>query len=78
LIGALDFEQTESQIEIEALAARYDDPDFWNRALIEAPDDSLALPFWSVGHFLPVLVRVCATSSLHDSQAWRRLLPSQN
>ena len=35
------------------------------------------LPFWSVGHFLPVLVRVCATSSLHDSQAWRRLLPSK-
>jgi hypothetical protein len=42
LIGAFDFEQTESQIDIDALAARYDDPDFWNRALIEAPDDSLA------------------------------------
>ena len=27
---------------IDALAARYDDPDFWNRAVIEAPDDSLA------------------------------------
>ena len=35
-------EQTESQIDIDALAARYDDPDFWNRAVIEAPDDSLA------------------------------------
>jgi hypothetical protein len=41
LIGAFDFEQTESQIDIHALAARYDDPDFWNRALVEAPDDSL-------------------------------------
>jgi hypothetical protein len=34
--------RTESQIDIDALAARYDDPDFCNRALIEAPDDSLA------------------------------------
>ena len=42
LIGAFNFEQTESHIDIDALAARYDDPDFWNRALIEAPDDSLA------------------------------------
>src|ERR1700730_18544790 len=42
LIGAFDFEQTESQIDINALAARYDDPNFWNRALIEAPDDPLA------------------------------------
>jgi Tn3 transposase DDE domain len=41
LIGAFDFEQTE-RIDIDALAARYDDPDFWNRALIEAPDDPLA------------------------------------
>ena len=41
LIGAFDFEQTESQIDVDALAARYDDPDFWNRALVEAPDDSL-------------------------------------
>jgi len=41
LIGAFDFEQTESQIDIDALAARYHDPDFWNRALVEAPDDSL-------------------------------------
>jgi hypothetical protein len=44
LIGAFDFEQTESQIDIDALAARYDDPDFWNRALVEAPDDSLTQP----------------------------------
>jgi hypothetical protein len=27
---------------IDPLVARYDDPDFWNRALIEAPDDSWA------------------------------------
>jgi hypothetical protein len=44
LIGAFDFEQTESQTDIDALAARYDDPDFWNRALVEAPDDSLTQP----------------------------------
>ena len=28
--------------DIDALAARFDDPGFWNRALIEAPDDSFA------------------------------------
>ena len=42
LIGAFNFEQTESQIDIDALAARYDHPDFWSRAMIEASDDSLA------------------------------------
>ena len=42
LIGAFNFEQAESHIDIDALAARYDDPDFWNRALIEEPDDALA------------------------------------
>jgi hypothetical protein len=42
LTGAFNFEQTESQIDIDSLVARYDDPDFWNRGLIEAPDDSLA------------------------------------
>jgi hypothetical protein len=41
-VGAFNFEQTESQIGIDALAARYDDPDFWTRALIEVPDDSSA------------------------------------
>jgi hypothetical protein len=41
-VGAFNFEQTKSQIDIDALAGRYDDPDFWHRALIEAPDDSLA------------------------------------
>ena len=28
LIGAFNFEQTESQIDIDSLVARYDDPDF--------------------------------------------------
>jgi hypothetical protein len=42
LIGAFNFEQTESQIDIDGLAARYDDPDFWNRALLEVPDASSA------------------------------------
>jgi hypothetical protein len=41
LIGAFNFVQTESQI-IDAPAAPYDDPDFWNRAVIEEPGDSLA------------------------------------
>jgi hypothetical protein len=42
LIGAFDFEETESQIDIEELAARYDDPAFWTRALVEASEDLLA------------------------------------
>ena len=42
LIGAFDFEQTGSGIDIDALAARYNDPAFWNRALIEPADDPLA------------------------------------
>ena len=42
LIGAFDFEQTESQIDIDALAARYNDPAFWKRALTEPSDDPLA------------------------------------
>jgi hypothetical protein len=56
-VGAFNFEQTKSQIDIDALAARYDDPDFWNRALIEAPMThwrspwTELLPLWSVGHF---------------------------
>ena len=41
LIGALNFEQAGSHIDLDALAARYDDPDFWNRAFEES-DDSLA------------------------------------
>ena len=42
LIGAFDFEQAGSGIDIDALAARYNDPAFWNRALIEPADDPLA------------------------------------
>ena len=41
-VGAFNFEQPKSQIDIDALAARYDDPEFWNRALIEELDDPLA------------------------------------
>jgi hypothetical protein len=55
LIGAFDFEQTESQIDIDALAARYDDPDFWNRGLDRSAGPwTELLPFWSVGHFYPI------------------------
>ena len=42
LIGAFDFEQAGSGIDIDALAARYNDPTFWSRALIEPADDPLA------------------------------------
>ena len=42
LIGAFDFEPAGSGIDIDALAARYNDPAFWNRALIEPADDPLA------------------------------------
>ncbi len=42
LIGSFDFEQAGSGIDIDALAARYNDPAFWSRALIEPADDPLA------------------------------------
>jgi TnpA family transposase len=42
LTGAFDFEPAESGIDIDVLVARYEDPAFWNRALVEAPDESLA------------------------------------
>ena len=42
LIGSFDFEQAGSGIDIDALAARYNDPVFWNLALIEPADDPLA------------------------------------
>jgi hypothetical protein len=38
LIGAFDFEQAESPIDIDALAARFSDPAFWNRSFQEAPE----------------------------------------
>jgi len=41
LIGAFDFDQAESPVDIDALAARFSDPAFWNRAFTEVPDDPL-------------------------------------
>ena len=38
LIGAFDFEQADSPIDIDALAARFSDPAFWNRSLQEEPE----------------------------------------
>jgi hypothetical protein len=38
LIGAFDFEQAESPIDIDALAARFSDPAVWNRSFQEAPE----------------------------------------
>jgi hypothetical protein len=35
LFGRFEFTQTESRIDLDALAKRYNDPDFWNRALRE-------------------------------------------
>jgi TnpA family transposase len=42
LIGSFDFDQAGSGIDIDALAARYNDPAFWSRAFIEPDDDPLA------------------------------------
>ena len=41
LIGAFDFDQAESPVDIDALAARFSDPAFWNRALREDPEPAL-------------------------------------
>jgi TnpA family transposase len=41
LIGAFDFDQAESPVDIDALAARFSDPTFWNRAFTEVPDDQM-------------------------------------
>jgi hypothetical protein len=38
LIGNFDFAARISQIDIEALAARYNDPDFWRRSMQESDD----------------------------------------
>jgi DNA-binding transcriptional LysR family regulator len=38
LIGNFDFAARTSQIDIEALAARYNDPDFWRRSMQESDD----------------------------------------
>jgi hypothetical protein len=42
LIGAFDFDQAGSGIDIDARAAHYDDPSFWNRALRETQNEPLA------------------------------------
>jgi TnpA family transposase len=42
LIGSFDFDQARAEIDIDALAARYNDPAFWSRAFIEPADDPLA------------------------------------
>jgi len=38
LIGKFDFAPRTSQVDIEALAARYNDPDFWRRSMQETDD----------------------------------------
>ena len=40
LFGTIEFSQTPMSIDLDALAARYDDPDYWNRALRGDLDDS--------------------------------------
>ena len=40
LFGTIEFSQTPLSIDLDALAARYDDPDYWNRALRGDLDDS--------------------------------------
>ncbi len=39
LIGAFDFTAASTRVDIVALAARYDDPDFWRRSLQEGDDE---------------------------------------
>lgn len=39
LIGNFDFAARTSQVDIEALAARYNDPDFWRRSMQESDDE---------------------------------------
>ncbi len=38
LIGNFDFAPRTSRVDIEALAARYNDPDFWYRSMQETDD----------------------------------------
>ena len=38
LIGNFDFAPRTSRVDIEALAARYNDPDFWRRSMQETDD----------------------------------------
>jgi len=39
LIGNFDFTTTSSPVDIEVLAARYRDEDFWRRSMTEGDDD---------------------------------------
>ena len=39
LIGNFDFTTNSSPVDIEALAARYQDEDFWRRSMTEGDDD---------------------------------------
>jgi hypothetical protein len=39
LIGNFDFTAGTSQVDIEALAARYENEDFWRRSVQEGDDD---------------------------------------
>jgi hypothetical protein len=39
LTGSFDFSATPTPIDLEALAARYSDPDFWHQSLQEADGD---------------------------------------
>lgn len=39
LIGAFDFTPARSPFDIEALAARFSDPEFWRRSMREEDDE---------------------------------------
>jgi hypothetical protein len=39
LIGNFDFTISSTQVDIEALAARYQNEDFWRRSMTEVDDD---------------------------------------
>jgi hypothetical protein len=40
LIGNFDFTTSSTPVDIEALAARYQNEDFWRRSMTEGDDDS--------------------------------------
>jgi hypothetical protein len=40
LIGNFDFTTSPTPVDIEALAARYQEEDFWRRSMTEGDDDS--------------------------------------
>jgi len=39
LIGNFDFTTASSEVDIEALAARYQNEDFWRRSMTEVEDE---------------------------------------